>query len=139
MNISEKQLIKIIRESLKTNLKATTGVAKSTSTPRRSGPGGTRQNVVVRYDAAAVQRAIQAGLSRSEAGSPDNTWQFKFTGSGNSRVWHASRDGSSWRNIGSDPDNSTIKRLNAAFPEASQDTSTGNDGDAAAANVATPD
>ena len=121
-----------------TNLTATSSTLRSSSTSSGQS-GGTRQNVIVRYDAAAVQRAIQAGLSPQEAGSPDSTWRFKFTGSGDSRTWHASNNnGSTWKNIGRDPENATIKRLNAAFPEASQN-NTEDDGDSAAANVATPD
>lgn len=141
MNISEKRLRYLIRESLGSSLGANIG---GSSSSKSSSSSGTSAGKVVRYDSAAVTRARAAGLTASEAGTPDTVWQFKFSGSGDSRKWHASKDGSNWKDIGSDPENKTIKRLNAAFPESSSaaaSPSAGGEsnGDEAAANVATPD
>ncbi len=139
MNISEKRLRYLIRESLGSTFKANLVGSSSNS----KGGTGISTGTVVRYDAAAVARAKAAGLTDEEAGSPDAVWQFKFSGSGDSRKWHASKDGSNWKDIGSDPENRTIKRLNAAFPATSpapaSTSSEESSGDEAAANVATPD
>ena len=115
MKITNNRLRYLIRESLKSSFSAS-GRQRSHSSSS-SNSSGVSAGTVVRYDAAAVSRAKAAGLTDEEAGSPDNVWQFKFSGSGDARVWHASKDGSSWKNIGNDEDDSTIKKLNAAFPE----------------------
>ena len=143
MKFNESRLRFLIREALKSAGNADMTSSSSSNSNQSSSSSRTSTssaNQELKYDQAAVDRAKAAGLSDSEAGRPDTQWTFKFTVSGDKRTWHAKKSGVSWRNIGSDPNNATIKRLNAAYPmsQPGQGSSESEeDGENAAANAAT--